>query len=145
MIDALKVGCSYFALVFATGFALGAVRTLWVAPQLGARAAELVEMPIMLLVMVVAARWLVRRHRRVDSPATWLAAGLIGLALMLLAEFGLVGWLRGLSLAEYVATRDPVSGAAYGAVLCVFALLPLLLSRRGSRRVRSALPGAPRR
>ena len=35
------------------------------------------------------------------------------LALLLVAEFGLALWLRGLSIREYLATRDPVSGTVY--------------------------------
>jgi hypothetical protein len=38
----------------------------------------------------------------------------------------------GLSLAEYFASRDPVSSAAYFASLGVYAILPLALSRPGS-------------
>ena len=55
----LRAGALYFALVFAVGFALGAIRTLWVVPRLGTRMAEVMEMPIMLAVTIVAARWTV--------------------------------------------------------------------------------------
>ncbi len=44
----LKAGVLYFAVVFGAGFILGPVRILWVAPRLGTRMAELLEMPIML-------------------------------------------------------------------------------------------------
>jgi type IV secretory pathway TrbD component len=53
--------------------------------------------------------------------------GCIALALMLIAEFGLVLWLRGLSIRQYVATRDPVSGTIYYLMLVVFAAMPLLV------------------
>jgi hypothetical protein len=43
MKQALKVGALYFAAVFATGFVLGAIRTLWLVPRMGTRAAELIE------------------------------------------------------------------------------------------------------
>ena len=52
-----KAGVLYFALVFAAGFALGTMRTLWVMPRLGARTAELIEQPVMLGVSILAARW----------------------------------------------------------------------------------------
>ena len=69
----LKAGGLYFALVFAAGFALGTIRVLWVVPALGARTAELMEMPFMLVVTVVVARWVVGRRstsqgRRTGSP-----------------------------------------------------------------------------
>jgi hypothetical protein len=56
--------------------------------------------------------------------------GGIALCLLLVAEFGLVRWLRGLSIREYVTTRDPVSGTIYYVMLGVFAIMPLLVARR---------------
>lgn len=38
-------------------------------------------------------------------------------------------WLRGLSVKEYLATRDPVSGTVYYVMLGVFAIMPLLVAR----------------
>ena len=57
----LQAGVLYFVLVFGTGFVLGAVRTIWIVPRVGARTAELVEMPIMLAASIVAARWTILR------------------------------------------------------------------------------------
>ena len=51
----VKAGLLYFKLVFGAGFALGTVRALWVIPRVGARRAELMEMPIMLAVTIAAA------------------------------------------------------------------------------------------
>ena len=55
----LKAGALYFALVFGAGFVLGTIRTLWVAPRVGMRIAELMETPNMLVVIIVAARWII--------------------------------------------------------------------------------------
>ncbi len=126
----LKAGVLYFALVFGAGFVLGTIRTLWVVPRVGTRKAELMEMPIMLIVTIVAARWTVLR---MSVPMVWsarLEMGCMAIVLMLIAEFGFVLWIRGLSIREYFATRDPVSGAAYYLLLVVFAIMPLLLARR---------------
>ncbi len=49
---------------------------------------------------------------------------------MLIAEFTLVLWLRGLSIKEYLAARDPVAGTVYYVALGVFAVMPLLVARR---------------
>ena len=111
--QAVKAGALYFALVFGAGFVLGTVRTLWVVPRVGARTAELMEMPIMLAVTIVAARWTVLR---LSVPIMWsarLGMGCMALVLMLIAEFGFVLWIRGLTLKQYFATREPVAGAAY--------------------------------
>src|SRR5438876_5028581 len=47
--------------------------------------------------------------------------GGIALVFLLVAEFGFVLWLRGLSIREYLATRDPVSGTVYYVMLGIFA------------------------
>jgi hypothetical protein len=57
--------------------------------------------------------------------------GLIVLSLLLVTEFTLVLRLRDLTIAEYLASRDPVSGTVYNAILGVFAVMPLLVARRG--------------
>jgi uncharacterized membrane protein len=130
----LKLGALYFAVVFTAGFVLGTIRTFWLVPLLGVRLAELAEAPIMLVVVVLSARLIVRRHAELRSWGEWLGVGLLALALMLLVEFTAVLWLRGLSLEQYFATLDPVSGTVYYVLLALFAILPALVSwRRGSR------------
>jgi hypothetical protein len=126
----LKPGVLYFVFVFGAGFVLGPIRILWVAPRIGTRLAELMETPIMLVVILVAARWIVRRLTVPSAPSSRLGIGCVALGLMLIAEFTLVLWLRGLSVSEYLANRDPVSGTAYYVMLGVFALMPLLVARR---------------
>jgi hypothetical protein len=126
----LSAAVLYFALVFGAGFVLGPIRVLWVVPRFGARMAELMEAPIMLVVIVFAAWWLVRRLAVPPTIASRLGMGAAALVLLLVAEFTLVLWLRGLSISEYLATRDPVSGAVYYAMLGVFAIMPLLVARR---------------
>lgn len=125
----LKSAVLYFAIVFGAGFLLALIRIPWLVPRFGARIAELIEMPIMLLVIFFAARWMVRHRLAAATKATRLAVGVIALSLLLLTEFSLVLWLQGLSLHEAIAQRDPVSGAAYALSLVVFALMPLLVAR----------------
>jgi hypothetical protein len=127
--ETLKAGVLYSVLVFAAGFVLGAIRTLWVVPRLGVRTAELMEAPIMFVISILAARWVVR-HVRV--PPLWsrrLAMGCVALGLMLLVEFTLVLWIRGLTIRGYLETRDPVSGAVYFATLGAFAVIPIFVGR----------------
>ncbi len=126
----LKAGILYFAVVFGAGFVLGPIRILWAVPRFGTRMAELMETPFMLPVIIVAARWIVRRLALPSIPSSRLGMGCIALGLMVVAEFTLVLWLRGLSISEYLASRDPVSGTVYYAMLAVFAIMPLLVARR---------------
>ena len=126
----VKAGVVYFALVFGSGFVLGIIRTLWIVPRLGARTAELMEMPLMLVVIVFAARWTVKRMSVSPAPSARLGMGAVALAFVLMAEVTLTIWLRGLSIHEYLATRDPVAGTAYYLMLGVFAIFPLLMTTR---------------
>jgi len=125
----LKAALLYFALVFGAGFALGPVRLLWAVPRFGVRTAELMEMPIMLVVTIVAARWVIRRLGVPPTVRSRLGMGGAALGLLLLAEFALVLRLRGLSIAEYLASRDPVSGTVYYVMLGVVAVMPLIVAR----------------
>ncbi|MBI3934825.1 MAG: hypothetical protein HY316_09030 [Acidobacteria bacterium] len=125
----VKASVLYFALVFAAGFAFGTIRVLLVVSRLGERTAELMEAPAMIAISYFAARWVVRRFALPPAPVKRLAVGLIALALMLAFEFGFVLPLRGLTIAEYFATRDPVSGTVYCISLALFALFPLLVRR----------------
>jgi hypothetical protein len=132
-LETLKAGMVYFAIVFGTGFVLGPIRILWVVPRFGPRMAELMEMPIMLAVVIVAARWTVRRLAVPALPARRLGMGSVALALLLAAEFTLALRLRGLSIPDYVASLDPVSGPVYAGTLGAFAVMPLLVARRPGR------------
>lgn len=123
-------GAMYFALVFGAGFILGIVRALWLAPLVGERTAELVEMPAMVAVLYFAADGVVRRFELPGVARVRLGTGCIAVALLLAAEFVLVLPLRSLSPAEYLAARDPVAGAAYGASLALMAALPVFVRRR---------------
>ncbi|GAB4383478.1 MAG: hypothetical protein Kow00121_45450 [Elainellaceae cyanobacterium] len=125
----LRAAMLYFALVFGAGFILGIIRVLWLVPYIGTRWAELLEMPIMLAVIILAARWTIRRWATPATKLSCFGIGLIALGLLLTTEFTLVLWLRGLSIPEYFATRDPVAGTAYFIMLGVFAVMPLLMHR----------------
>jgi hypothetical protein len=104
----LKAGILYFALVFGAGFVLGTVRVLFVEPRMGTRMAELMETPVMLAVTIAAALWVVRRLALPSITSFRLGMGFVALALLLAQEFTLVLWLRGISISEYLANRNPV-------------------------------------
>jgi hypothetical protein len=119
-------GVVYFCLVFGVGFVLGVVRVLLLEPDLGQRWSELAEMPLMFIAIVLAARFVVRRFPA-SRRASYLVSGAVALLLMLLVEFTVVLGIRGLSITQYVAERDPVAGGVYVLMLIVFAAMPWLL------------------
>jgi hypothetical protein len=88
------------------------------------------EAPIMLGVTILAARWLIGRLALLPTASVRLGMGCVALDLMLVVEFTLVLWLRGLSISEYLASRDPVSGTVYYVMLEIFAIMPLLVARK---------------
>ncbi len=128
--QALKPGFVYFLLVFGTGFVLGTVRVLLIVPLVGHRTAELLEMPLMLIATVLAARWTIRRFPEPRTSSARLSIGGIALGLMLGGEMAVGIGLRGMTAAEVLLNKDPVSGAAYYVSLFLFAVMPWLVPRR---------------
>jgi hypothetical protein len=135
---ATKAGLAYFALVFGAGFVLGALRVTFLVPRLGERIAELCEMPLMFVVILVAAKFVIRHFALPPSMPARLGTGLLALILLLAAELVLAMVLQGRSLADYVASRDPVSGSVYLAMLVLFALMPAFVGKTRSTRGRNA-------
>jgi hypothetical protein len=132
----LRASLVYFALTFGAGFVLGPLRILFLVPRVGARTAELIEMPVMIGITWLAARWVTRTFSVPPERGPRLSMGVMAGALLLLAEFTLVLRLRGLTLEEYFATRDPVSGAAYYAAVLLLMLMPLLVNRGAATAAR---------
>ena len=128
----VKAALVYFCIVFGVGSLLGPIRVLVAVPRLGERMAELLEAPLMLLVIILGANWIVRRFHLPVGLIYRLGTGVIAFMLGLVFEFGLVLALRGLSLREYFESRDPIAASVYYLTLVLFALMPLLV-RRGIR------------
>ena len=128
LMPTFKAALLYFLMVFGAGFLLGPIRIFLLVPKVGIRAAELIEMPIMLAAMFYAARQ--TNAKFLLPPTSRLAIGLIALTLMLTAELTVATTLRGLTIREAFFSRDPVSGGAYYASLILFALLPRILQIR---------------
>jgi hypothetical protein len=142
MTRVIGAGLLYFALTFGAGFLLGPIRILVLEPRLGVRAAELLEIPVMIGVTFLAARWVTGRLAVPPATGPRLGMGLLAAGLLLVAEFTLVLRLRGLTLEDYFASRDPVSGSAYYVSVLLLALFPLLVNR--TRATSSRLAGARR-
>ena len=130
----VRAGLLYFALTFGAGFVLGPLRILVLVPRVGERSAELMELPVMLGLSWLAARWVIQRLAVPSSTGARLGMGVLAGALLLAAEFALVLPLRGLTLEGYFATRDPVAGAAYYLAVLLLVVMPLLVNRDLNRR-----------
>ncbi|NNL94335.1 MAG: hypothetical protein HKO64_01805 [Xanthomonadales bacterium] len=122
----LKPALTYFGLVFAAGFVLGTVRVIAVAPVVGEQAAEILEIPLMVIVSWLSARLVIRRFA-ITQKAPALATGVFALGLLLLLEFTLVLQLRGLTIEQYFTQREPLALAAYFTGLLLFGLMPRIL------------------
>lgn len=127
IVAVLKSATVYFDLVFGAGFVFGVIRNLWIVARVGVMWAELLEAPLMLAVILVTARWTVRRFDLGSSPVR-LAVGTLALVFLLFAELTLVLGLRGMSLNQYIPSRDPVSGTVYLVMLVAFALMPMVVA-----------------
>jgi hypothetical protein len=86
----------------------------------------------MFAVILVAARFVVRRFAIPPSISARLGTGLVALGLLLAAELLLAVILQDQSLGEYIAGRDPVSGSVYLAMLVIFSVMPVLVARADS-------------
>ena len=121
---AVRLGLAYFAVVFAIGCVLGALRDLLLAPRLGAPPAELLELPVMVAASWVVARGLLRRSR--PGAGVRLGAGVLALLCLLGLELTLVLALPGRSVEDWIAARRSAVGAVWVLAMIAFALLPLL-------------------
>lgn len=125
----ILAGTGYFAAVFAVGFLLGTIRVLFVVPLIGDSRAELVEMPLMLIAVFLAARWIVLRFNLPVGAAGRLPPGCIALALMLSGEWLVMTFLRNQTFAEYLASRNFLALSMYALSLLAFALMPWLVGQ----------------
>lgn len=127
MTRALSAGAAYFALVFALGFLLGTLRTLFVAdaPGVGRLTGVLIELPVMLVASWFLCRAVIRRLGVPHSFAARAAMGGLAFALLLGAEL-LVGMLLfGRSAGEHLALYREASYALGLAAQVAFGLMPL--------------------
>ena len=126
MSKTIRAALVYFAIVLGTGFVLGVFRVPVLVPRFGERWAELAEMPIMAAVIFFAAGYILRRFPEIALPGQSLIAGFLALAFSVTAELGLAIALQDKTLAEFISSRDKVSGSVYIALLLVFAIMPRL-------------------
>ena len=123
----IEAALAYFGLVFGLGFILGAIRVPFIVPRLGVRRAELLEMPFMLVGIVLASQFVVKKFVLPYTTYAYLSVGILALSLVLIAEVLLVVWLQKQTIRQYIASRDSISGSVYMLLLIAFALMPLII------------------
>lgn len=121
-----KAGSSYFAAVFALGFVLGTIRTVWLLTMLGELIAVLLELPVMLAASWWLCAQLIKRFKVPARPAARLAMGALAFALLMAAELFLSLAVMGYTWHEHFAHYATAPGALGLAGQVVFALIPLL-------------------
>ena len=127
MMVVLRFAALYVAIVFAFGFGLGAVRTLFVTPVTGELVAVLIELPVILVLSwIVAARIFPGRGL---TPSQGIETGLTGFMLLQMAEsllFGAFGPYRYLdNVLYYLGDLSPARLAGLvGQIL--FAAIPFI-------------------
>lgn len=121
---ALGLGFRYFAGVFAVAFVLGTIRTLWLAPAIGAVAAVGIEVPI-----VWAVSWWWGRRLLARQPLPLAGRAVMGgsaFVWLMLAEFGL-GLAFGQTPQVWLAGFATPAGLLGLAGQLGFAALPLII------------------
>lgn len=129
--NSVKAGAVYFALIFALGFVLGTVRTLWLAPMIGATLAVIAEQPFMLTASWFAAGWLVRRGGIVAMRERAVMGG-VAFLLLIVVEPVFAILLFGQSPAQWLTGVFSMPGPIGLAGQVAFALMPLVVKRQSA-------------
>lgn len=127
MISACVMGLRYYAIVFAFAFAMGVARTLVIAPRLGATAAVLLEVPVVVVLSWAVWRRLIR-HRSLTTPqrAVVRASAFI---LTMASEVVLAELLRGQGAVDWLADVMTPLGRIGLAGQIAFAVIPMLVAQ----------------
>ena len=110
----IRAGPAYFARVFGVGFVPGALRVAFLVPRLSERIAELDEMPLMSLAILLAARFVIRHFALLLSMRAHLGTRLPTLVLL-----------------------PAVSGSVNLATLMSFALMPAFVGKELAPGIRT--------
>jgi hypothetical protein len=129
-------GIAYFALVFALGFLLGTVRTLFVqyVPGAGRLLGVLIELPVMIGAAWFLCRTIIRHFAVAATVVARAVMGGLAFVLLLLAELAVGALLFGRSPGEHFALYRDASYALGLVAQMAFALMPMVQLRLGENR-----------
>jgi hypothetical protein len=128
MLAACIMGLRYYAIIFGLAFALGIAKTLVVAPRLGAMAAVLLEVPIIVAVSWAVARRLLGPH--FFTLAQRAAMGATAFMLTMVSEVILAEVLRGQSVIGWATDVLTPLGLTGLAGQIAFAVVPIVAAQR---------------
>ena len=119
-------GVAAFGAVFSTGFVLGAIRMLVVAPHVGAFIATLIEAPLMLVASWIITGWAIRRWGVDRQMSARIKMGAIAFALLIVAEalFGIV--ILGQSPGQWLSTLSTPAGSTGLTAQFTFGFMPVI-------------------
>lgn len=125
----------YATLVFSTGFLCGCIRVPILEPLLGPRYAQLIEMPIMMVLTRRCAILTINQVKdspgRMESQFIHVAVGVLALVWLLAVEISMFVLLNPTkSWRDFLWERDPVAGTAFAGALVYMAVLPGALAGR---------------
>ena len=123
--SAIAAGAGLFVLVFAAGFGLGTIRELALRPAIGADPARLLELPVMIGLSWLAARWVLRRAG--PGSAIWhLGVGLVAFLLLIAAELALGMLVLGRGLSAFIADLFTLTGMLSFLAQALLIVMPCL-------------------
>ncbi|TGK08982.1 hypothetical protein EHO60_13220 [Leptospira fletcheri] len=121
----LKFSFFYFLGIFTLGFLLGTVRTLVLAPKIGATIAVLIELPVILSMSWLFCGYLIRRFAIFRAWQVLLFSGAFSLVLLFITEFSLSVFAFGQTPESYFAGFRTVHGRIGLLGQITFALIPV--------------------
>ena len=127
MSEETRAGVLYFLVVFGVGFLMGPVREFVFLPQLGPTGAVLAETPVLLVAMVLGARWIIKRYALPQTIPGRLKMGTVGLLLVLAGDWFVGYFLRGWTTIQILQHYGTVPGAINIFLFMIYLLMPTLL------------------
>ena len=123
---AVKAGMAAFAVVFATGFVLGTIRVLAVAPYLGSLTAVAIEVPLMLIASWAVTSWAIERWGVDRRLSARIEMGAIAFMLLIAFEamFGIAAF--GQSSRQWLSSFFTPAGAVGLIAQLAFGFMPVM-------------------
>jgi hypothetical protein len=119
-----QAGAVYFAVVFVVAFAIGVVRTLFIAPRIGDVRAVLLESPIIIGLSWIVAPWVVGKFSVRSGQGERLAMGLVAFGLLMTAETGFSVLVFGQKFDALLASYTRPAGIVGLSAQMIFAVVP---------------------